>query len=766
MNRSDEYERICTVKQWRLVAFMSAAMAITVAVYWNSLSNDFVNMDDLDLIVRNRHIKALTWETVKTIFTPGAVGAYQPVRTLSYAIDYHFWKLNPTGYHLTNIACHLLNVWLIFLIVRALRQPMFLAGVTALLFAVHPVHVEAVTWLSGRRDVLSGLFVLLALYAYIRCRAPSAATTRATRMLWYLLAVGACCLGLLSKAVAVITPALLVVYDGIFGVPAESRWRQRLGHIARSLGYYAPFAAAAAGFLAVFITTSRASGVARAGYHGDGRLTTFWTMLRVLAEYVYQLLAPTNLSVTYGIRTMPTPWHPAFLAAVLTLAGMAVLAIVAWKRAPIITFGVIWWALALLPVANIIPIAVVKADRYLYLPSIGVFVILAWACDQGWRKIGSIEYPGRKRLAQGLYVIIIAALLTPYAWLTIRRNADWLNSETLWNATLDTHPDSPIALNNLGLVYAERGDYERAINLYQYLLWKHPQQDRIERVYANLGNASADAGLLEVAFDAYQQALNVNPAYVEAYLGLARLNTGARDYAGAARIYEIALELEPNNERARVEFGKLRFIEGQYDAAIALFQAVLANNPYAIAAYNGLGLCYANTGRDDQAYQVYHQALALDPNSTLIRNSLGTLYMERGESAKAIVQFQELVRLDPENVEGRNNLGVLYLRAGQPADALRELMEAVRRQPDDAYIISNLAQAYAAAGLPEEAIEVARWALELNPTLTRTQVLLGDICAALDDVTCAVEAYEQALALQPDYLEAQERLRALRESRP
>jgi tetratricopeptide (TPR) repeat protein len=748
------------MRKFVVALFVLLAGATAVGVYWNSLPNDFINMDDLDLIVRNHYIKNLRWENIKAIFTPGTVGAFQPVRTLSYAVDYHFWKLNPIGYHVTNLLCHVLNTCLIFLLIKIFRQGTTTAVLTALLFAVHPQHVEAVTWLSGRRDVLSAFFVLLSLFGYIISRN----TKRPSRQIvWYGISIAACCLGLLSKASAVVLPVLLVLYDSTFGVPSESTLRTRMRHVMRSAGYYVPFAIATAGFLWIFVSTSKVSGVMRPDYHGGSGIVTFLTMLRVFAEYLYQFVVPTNLSLTYGIRIIVSPWESSFLVAALTLIGVAVLAGIAWKRAQIVSFGIVWWAVTLLPVSNILPIAAVKADRYMYVPSIGCCLVLAWLLNRGWMMLCRIESSGvEKRLVQGLYWLMIGTIIGSYGWLTIRRNRDWLNSETLWNATLETHPDSPIALNNLGLVYAEREEYERAINLYQYLLHEHPQQHGIERVYTNLGDAYRGNEQSNEALNAYQQALEYNPGYIEAYLGLGRVTAGLRDYDNAAQIYQLAQDLDPHNEHVALQLGKLRFIEGKYEAAITLFQEVIERNLYEMAAYNGLGLCYANTGEYDKAYLTYQQALERDPTSTIIRNSLGTLYMGQGEQEKAIRQFQESLRIDPENVEVRNNLGLLLLRTGQPADALRELMETVKRQPDDARIISNLARAYAAVGLPEQAIEIAQWALELDPSLFQTQVFLGDVCAALDDVGCATEAYEHALELQPQNRRVQEKLQQLR----
>ena len=808
-------------------ALVMAIVGLSIGVYWNSLRNQFVNMDDLDLIVRNPYIKTLTWQNLQAIFTPGVVGSYQPVRTLSYALDYHFWQLNPLGYHLTNIFCHAVSTFLIYLIVAALAQDFLIACLTALLFAVHPVHVEAVTWLSGRRDVLAAAFALLSFYSFLRflnsppgrgwgwvnrvmeaqrnsqeptpappgrgipTPAPpgrgipgATAPRRGIVSLFYILALVFFTLGLLTKSSVVVLPLLFVFYEVCFRPPCWKNWRR--------MWLYAPFLLVTIGFLWVFIAVSRASGVARATYHGGDAYATFLIMLRVFAEYLYLLVAPRQLSLTYGVSPIASFWEPSLWLALLVLGIIGGLTIVAWKKAKFVFFGIGWFFISLLPVSNLIPIGVVKADRYLYLPSVGFCLIFAWLVRQGWTRLvrftplvppasggmkgaegnfaeahataSSPRLRGDKRgVFTFAYWLMIASVVVAYALLTIQRNRDWQDSETLWTATLDADPHSTIALNNLGLIYAERGLYDKALVLYEKLLDDAPQQDHVERVYANMAEAYTGKQMFDEALAYYQKALETDPAYIRAYLGLAQATLALGQYDQARRICQNALELEPQNAAIYNQLGNLAFMQGNYDEARAHYQKALTLNPAYIAAYNGLGASYANQGEKERALAAYQKALEIEPDAAVIRNSLGSLYLAQGETVKAITEFQASVQADPNNADGRNNLGVLLLQTGRAAEALGELIASLKLQPENPKVLSNLGLAYAQVGLAQEAIRMCRWALQIDASLFRTQVLLGDVCFGVKDLACAVEAYQNAVNLQHENQDVRKKLEFAKE---
>ena len=796
------------MKKYYPYVIVAAIVCLSGGIYWNSLYNKFVNMDDPDLIVQNKYIKALNVQNIQAIFTPGvAGGTYQPIRTLSYALDYRFWKLNPVGYHLTNILCHACSTLLIFFIAYALAEdkkqspleggrgvyhllPFVYACLASLLFAVHPVHVEAVTWLSGRRDVLSVALALLSFYCFLQFLKnspphplsfadakergnPGLATSPSllrreggggelkNTVFFYLLSLLLFAMGLLAKSSVVVLPFLLVLYDICF-LPSRSRkWRR--------MWDYVPFFLVASGFTVVFMSVARASGVARTTYHGEGAYTTFLTMLRVFAEYIYMLFIPRNLSLTYGIRPVSSVWEPSLLIAAAVLGSIAVLTVLAWKKSKLAFFGICWFFISLLPVSNIIPIAIVKADRYLYLPSVGFCLVMAWIIGRGWTTLSrTVRWasPSKWRpssLTSIGYWLMVAMVICSYTFLTIRRNRDWKDSETLWTATLETTPTSTIALNNLGLIYAQQGMYDKALALYEQLLDYAPNQDHIERVYGNMAEAYAGKQLFDQAIDYYQKSLEANPEYIGAYLGLAKVIMDLGQYENALNIYRTALELEPQNETIYNQLGNLYVVQGKYDDAIAHYQKAIALNQSYLAAYNGLGLSYAEKGDLDQARSVLQQALRIDPDATVIWNSLGSLYMSQGETEKAIAGFQESLQRDPDNVEVRNNLGVLFLQTERYEEALREFMASLELQPKNPRVLSNLGMAYTRVGLYTEAIQMYRWALQLDPALFRTHVLLGDVCVGTKDFACAIEAYQNALTLQNANQEVQKKLQIAKE---
>lgn len=520
-----------------------------------------------------------------------------------------------------------------------------------------------------------------------------------------------------------------------------------------------PFFLATFIYTQVFLKLSRASGLAQSSYHGGDAYTTLLTMLRVFAEYISMLFVPRNLSATYGITPVYSFWNRSLLLSVGVLVIIFILTVLAWKRSKVAFFGIGWFFISLIPVSNIIPIAIIKADRYLYLPSVGFCLVIAWIIVRCWTILYHLKgSTSGKKLAACGYWLMIGLLVVSYAFLTIRRNRDWKDSHTLWTATLETNRDSSIALNNLGLIYVRQGMYEKAIALYEQLLDSHPTQEHVERVYGNIANAYSEMQKFDEALDYYQKALEIEPEYVNAYLGLGRVSMKSGRYDNAERIYMNALELDNQNEAVYTHLGNLYAVQAKYDEAIVSFEKALEINPFSMNAYNGLGLSYAWKGETGKALSLYQQALHKDPYATVIRNSLGTLYMELGEIENAIAEFTTSLQIDPENTEVRNNLGILYLRTERYKEAAREFIAFLKRQPNDPKILSNLGITYTHVGLYDEAIRMYRWALEIDPSLFQTYVLLGDVCFGTGQISCAVEAYQNALELNPESEEVIEKL--------
>ena len=744
------------MKTYRPIFLAGLLIVLSLLIYWNTLNHQFVNFDDTSLVVQNPSIKSLALENVRAIFTPGVVGAYQPVRTLSYALDYHFWKLNPAGYHLTNILCHAINTLLVFLSVYLLSKHRLLAFLTALMFAAHPIHVEAVAWVSGRGDILASAFALGSFCGFLWIFPPQRDDhlVKIQSRRWIQPAGYGLCLtlfvaGLLTKSSVVILPLLFVLHDLCFVDPPLFRqWRR---------GWrYVPFL----GVSTFFMTVVRASDVVETPFQAANAFTRSVTLLRVLSDYVVMVFIPRQLSVTYGMRMNESLLESEVLIAIVVLGMTAILTFLAWKRSKLAFFGIAWFFVSLLPVVNISPIAILKADRYLYLPSVGFCVVVAWLTVQGEELLSRAVKTRSVRI--GYWAIISVALIS-YSFQTVQRNRDWKDSHTLWSATLEANPDSSMALNNLGLIYAKQGQYEKALALYEQLINLHPEQEQIERVYVNMADAYAAQQMFAEAIEHYQHALETNPEYVDAYLGLANMSTKLQQYPQAEQIYAQALELGGQQDRIYTQLGNLYALQNKHAEALTYFQKALTLNPFAMNAYNGIGLSYARSGEPEKALEAYQHALTLDPDAAMIHNSLGTLYLELGQTDKAIAAFTTSLRIEPDNAEVRNNLGIVYLQANRYEDAARAFMTALTYQPDHAKMLSNLGIAYTHLGLYEQAIQVFQWALESDATLFQTHILLGDVCLGTGQIACAREAYQNALQLQPHNQDVMDKLEAIKQ---
>ena len=566
---------------------------LSALLYWNTLDNEFVNWDDDSLIVNNQYIRSLDTQNIRAIFTPGVVGTYQPIRNLSYAIDYHFWQLNPKGYHLTNIVFHACNTFLVYLIVAAFTGEFTLACLTSLLFAIHPVHVEAVAWLSGRRDVLSTAFALLSFWSFtlfVKKRF-AAGSARTGIWAWYYVCSLLCCLlGLLAKPSVVMLPGLFLFHELCFSSLSVRKWVSRVG-------WYLPFFLMSLGFMGISLFVAKGAGVAKATYHGGSWYTTLLTMLRVFSEYVTMLIFPRKLSASYGVHTEISAWTLEFGLTVLPLAVLLLLYWCSWKRARYAFWGISWFFIALLPVSNIIPISTVKADRYLYLPSIGLCLALSWSIVFCWNLLKRIRVSenARQKLLWG-YKFAILLVLVSYAVQTRQRNRDWKTSESLWAATLDVNPENPIALNNLGLLYAEQGQFEEALALFEKLLDSDVWYERIDGVWVNIGHVQTELGDFKSALDAYQQALRHNPDSEELYVAM----------------------------------GRVYVLLGEYDAALENFQQMRSQN--ASSAYVLLGDACLQFQKFPCAIDAYESAIALGIEKTTLSEKLE--HAQRAEKHK------------------------------------------------------------------------------------------------------------------------------------
>lgn len=582
---------------------MAAALVavLAAACYVNTLGADFVNWDDYKLVVRNEYVHGLSGENLKAIWSAPIRETYLPLRATSYAVDHAIWGLDPTGYHLTNILLHIVVCLLVLGIARRLTGSAAAGLAAGILFAVHPVHTEAVAWVSGRKDVLSTALFLWAYLLYLqarRQRGPHWGFVAASLVVF--LFAG------LAKAMVVTLPVFVVLTDFIFGEAiGGGRWK-------RLVGVWAAYFAVAAVITAIAVYFASSAGAVRS-WHFGGMARTALFMSWVVLFYVKTMIWPNFLSarypygdgLEYGVAESTIWASPAVL--VLVLAGALWLV---WRgrggrsvAAPLWVklgaFGVAWFFVGIGPVMNIVPINVLVADRYLYLPSVGAVFAAAALFSYMWTA-------GRARRAIALAVFV--ALAAAGVCRTYVRNGVWKDSVSLWTSVVGEFPESAEARILLASAYAgaRPAEYEKALaeidaaaSLMEGSAEPHVarakvlfRMDRSKEAFEELLRAeelmpasaephfargefllemgrrneafaefalahyndarlAAEKGNYKTAIEYYKRALQADASFVDAVVGLAEAYRATGDYQAARREAVRALELDGGNEKAQ-----------------------------------------------------------------------------------------------------------------------------------------------------------------------------------------------------------------------
>lgn len=421
----------------------------TCIVYWVSCSFEFLSTwDDKVYVVTNEAVRGITKANISTAFSSMYVGNYAPLHILSYMVDYTFWGLNPTGYHVTNVVLHAGNGVLFYLWLRMLGLSLWSALAAAWLFVFHPVQVETVAWVSERKNLLAMTFLLGALLSYHRSRQGGQ-----HRLLYYGVSLVLVLAGLLSKSLLVVFPALLILYESSTTTARLFTRRLVLGLI--------PFVILSVVFTGVTLYSQGGEfGGGRAEFHGGSPAATFFTMIPVLVGYLGDCLIPSNLSPFYMVPIRQYPDGRFWLASLLLTGGGAV-AFYYRKQQKMALFGLGIFALFLLPVLQIIPLITLKNDRYLYFPLLGFALCAVVLWERYLSRLSGIS----RICAQ----VIVISLLLMLPLLAYRQTLHWRNDITLWNHAVNVDSENRIAWRHLALGYTLRNDPANAFKAISHL---------------------------------------------------------------------------------------------------------------------------------------------------------------------------------------------------------------------------------------------------------------------------------------------------------
>ncbi|MFT5052359.1 MAG: Flp pilus assembly protein TadD [Chlamydiales bacterium] len=524
-------------------------VAATLAVYWPVFGFDFVSYDDPDYVVDNPHVHAgLTVENVTWAFTESHASNWHPLTWLSHQLDCSLFGLDPGPPHALNLALHLANVLLLLGLLRALGLSVLAATWISALFALHPLHVESVAWISERKDVLSTLFGLLALRAYV-------AYTRSRTLRRYLAVTGALVLGLLAKPMLVTFPILFLLLD---------HWPLgRLQPLRRALVEKLPWFLIALACAAITVLVQEG---ARSDLTSLGLPDRLRTAVVGLGRYMIKLLWPVDTAVLYPHRYMhgATPYSQLQVLASAALVAVATGASLAFRRRGWPVLGWFWFLVVMAPVIGVIQVgSQAIADRYTYVSYVGLWILLA--------QVGG-ALSARGAAARRTTIALGALSVVACAGLSQRAVGNWRNSETLFRHTLEVAPDNPIALYKLAKICDEAQDFDAAEGY-------------------------------------YRAALEHSPSMAIAHVGLAvTLNRSGRS-ALAIPVFERALEFDPSSAAAHTNLGLLFAIRGQSARGMQHLERAFELRPEGATVLRNLGLGYQINGDLDRAFEFLERAL-------------------------------------------------------------------------------------------------------------------------------------------------------------
>ncbi|MGO8742069.1 MAG: tetratricopeptide repeat protein [Limisphaerales bacterium] len=596
---------------WLMAALL---VLVTIALYWPAMRYDFVSLDDPEYVTENPHVQGgLNWEGVKWAFCNTEQAAYwAPLMWLSHLLAWQLFGSNAWGHHLINVLLHAASTALVFLVFRRMTGAAWRSLILAALFGLHPLRVESVVWVTERKDVLSTLFWMLTLWAYVKY-VEAGKTQNSKSSLWYGAALAMFVLGLMSKAMLVTVPCVLLLLDfwPLERFKPNCAWRL----VREKIPF---FALAALASVVTFMVQKHGGAVASVenlplGARSGNALISY-------CRYLGKLFWPTDLAVFYP---HPGYWprEQVLLAGVL-IVGISMLLFVKRRRYPFLLMGWLWFCGTLVPVIQLVQSGEqAMADRFTYVPSLGVLILAIW---------GAYELTRRWRHQVVVLSVAGSAAIVLCLGLTRQQLGYWKDNETLFRHALKVTENNCLAHKALGDALIKKGQIDEAISQYQEAIVLIPGY---AEAHYNLGTALQKNGQIDEAISQFQEAIRLNTEYAEAFNNL----------------------------------GTALQKKGQIDEAINQFQEAIRLKPgYADAHYN-LANALLKKDQTGQAIRQFQEVIRLKPDDAEAHNNLGAALAMNGQIEEAISQFQEAIRLKPDDPEGHNNLGRALRMKNAPA---------------------------------------------------------------------------------------------------
>lgn len=621
---------------------------LTLIVFLPALQNDFVNWDDPDYILKNDYIKEVTKENIQHIATKPIAYNYHPLTMYSLMLDYKMWGENAFGYHLVNLLIHLLNTLLIFYFAYLLsRGRVEIALITALLFGIHPMHIESVAWISERKDVLYVFFMTASFIAYLQY-------LRKQKWSYYSFAILWAALSMFSKPAAVVIPLLLICID--FYLKRKVRPKALIDKI--------PFFVLALIFGLLTIEAQTSAG----GLVGKN-FTIFQRISFVsygFVMYLVKLIAPLKLAAFYPYPIATAQESLPFVYTIMPLLAAVVLGFVAWtwKTTRLIVFALLFYFFNIVLVLQFVSVGkAIIADRYTYMAYTGLFFAIGYGFHKLYHSRRAYQQP--LKAALGLCILVLG-------FLSFQQTKTWKNGETMWGNVIELYPNS--------MVYTTRGDfyvndqqYDKAFADFTQAIALNPRE---YDAYNLRGNIHRREKRYDEAIADYKKALEIHPRTAKAMLNLGNTYFERNENDKAFELYNQIIQGEPNNANALCNRGAIYFRKAKYEEAVQdLSKAIAIDNDY-FDAYMNRGVVYSVTNRFDESLQDYSKCLALQPNNATIWRFRAIAYQQLQNHTAAIKDFTRLLELRPKNPSFYLERSKSYFALGNKALALKDATKA------------------------------------------------------------------------------------------
>ncbi len=695
---------------------------VTFLTFWPVFHCGFINYDDPYYVTLNPNVQhGLSMESLRWALTTGHARNWHPLTWVSHMLDVKLYGLNPTGHHLTNLLFHLANTVVIFLALKRLTGTLWRSAFVAALFALHPLHVESVAWIAERKDVLSTFFWALALWTYAgyaRYRATQTAPIESTASshqhlaskirnqapLYYALTLLFFALGLLAKPMLVTFPFLLLVLDYW-----PLRRLQFADHPTQSGTFLKAFLPLVREKIPLFGLSALSCGMtlwaqerALMPLHGLPFGFRLCNAMLSYLRYVWRMIWPAHLSAHYPYPQFWSLWF--ILSVAVVLASFSVVALRLAKHHPYVIVGWLWFLGTLVPTIGLVQVGLQSmADRYTYVPLIGLFIIASWGgfdLSLHWRVSVKVMSAGA--------TLILAACIG----VTRSQVYYWHDSVSLFRHAVAVTRSNPLAYYNLGVGLLDHGDLSGAKKAFQNAAEINPAY---AEAWNNLGSVTHRQGNAEASIEFYNQALKYKPGYAVAHynLGLALAELGKLD--DAASHFQTALKLTPSLASVHKDLGHVLSKKMEFTPALSHLNEYVRLQPGDAEGHVLLAEALRQSGAKEQARKQYSTALTLQPDLPERYEQLARGLADTGKMDAAMESYTTALQFRTDDVDIVQRFAQFLATHGKMADALANFTEVLRLRPEDPQAHYDLALATVIEGNAREAIAYYRRALELRP---------------------------------------------------